>query len=194
MPTSIPLYVIAGPNGAGKTTFAAEFLPHFAKCREFVNADYIATGIAPFAPSTAAIEAGRVMLSRIKELVAQRHSFAFETTLSGRGYLSLFQEIRKAGYRINLFYLWLPSVELAIQRVHDRVRSGGHSVPDGDVRRRFDRGLKNLFGEYLPLLDGWTLINNSERHPRIIAYGLAGAATIKDAPLFEKIKANVERA
>ncbi len=188
MPNPIPLYVIAGPNGAGKTTFATEFLPHFANCREFINADYLAGAISPFAPRAAALEAGRMMLSRMRDLAQRRRGFAFETTLSGRSYLAAFRRFKGQGYQIHLFYLWLPDVRLAIQRVRDRVRQGGHDVPEADIRRRFNRGLKNLFGEYLPLLDAWTLIDNSRSRPFVIAYGRQGPAKVRDAALFEKIK------
>lgn len=182
------LYVIAGPNGAGKTTFAIEFLPHFAKCREFVNADLIAGGLSPFSPATAAIEAGRLMLAKIDELSEQRHTFAFETTLSGRGYLALFTRLKDSGYRIHLVFLWLPRVELAIQRVRERVRRGGHSVPEADIRRRFDRGVRNLLTEYHALLDTWALFDNSGSSPRIIAAANGPDVIELDAPLFRNIK------
>src|SRR4029077_15377000 len=116
------VYVIAGPNGAGKTTFAKEFLPHFAHCEEFVNADMIATGISPFSPRGAALEAGRLMLRRIHELATAGQMFGFETTLAGKSYAILFHRLRQKGYRIDLIYLWLPNPELAIKRVQDRVR------------------------------------------------------------------------
>lgn len=186
------LYVIAGPNGAGKTTFAKEFLPHFAKCREFVNADLIAGGLAPFSPGTAAVEAARIMLEKIEELSAQRHTFAFETTLSGRGYLALFRRLKMKGYRIHLLFLWLPRVELAIQRVKDRVRRGGHSVPEHDIRRRFDRGIRNLLTEYHPLVDTWGLFDNSGSKPRLIAQADGGVIAVSDALLFEKIRGGLK--
>ena len=186
------LYVIAGPNGAGKTTFAKEFLPHFAKCQEFINADLIASGLSPFSPRTAAIEAGRMMLNRIKDLASRHHTFAFETTLSGRGYLSMFRKFKTQGYRIHLFYLWLPSVQLAIQRVRDRVQRGGHSVPEEDIRRRFNRGLKNLFSDYLPLLDDWTLLDNSGKRPQMIASANEGHIQIIASELFRQIKEGLE--
>ncbi|MDD5656485.1 MAG: zeta toxin family protein [Elusimicrobia bacterium] len=186
---SVPqLFVIAGPNGAGKTTFAREFLPHFAKCREFINADLIAGGLSPFSPETAAIEAGRIMLRKIGELVAQRHTFAFETTLSGRGYLALFKRLRQDGYRIHVIFLWLPSVELAIRRVKDRVSRGGHSVPEHDVRRRFCRGLRNLLTDYHELLDSWVLLDNSGSRPKPIAEAYGGRIIARDEPLFLRIK------
>lgn len=186
------LFVIAGPNGAGKRTFAREFLPHFAKCREFVNADLIAGGLSPFSPGTAAVEAARIMLEKIEELSAQRHTFAFETTLSGRGYLALFRRLKAKGYRIHLTFLWLPRVELAIQRVKDRVRRGGHSVPEHDIRRRFDRGVHSLLTEYHPLVDTWCLFDNSGSKHRLIAQSDGGTITMFDAPLFEKIKGGLK--
>lgn len=186
------LYVIAGPNGAGKTTFAKEFLPHFAKCREFVNADLIAGGLSPFSPGTAAVEAARIMLEKIEDLSAQRHTFAFETTLSGRGYLALFRRLKAKGYRIHLLFLWLPRVELAIQRVKDRVRRGGHSVPEHDIRRRFDRGVRNLLTEYHSLVDTWGLFDNSGSKPRLIAQADGGVIAVFDAQLFEKIRGGLK--
>ncbi|MBI5244735.1 MAG: zeta toxin family protein [Elusimicrobia bacterium] len=186
------LYVIAGPNGAGKTTFAREFLPHFAKCAEFVNADLIAGGLSPFSAAAAAIEAGRIMLKRIRDFAAQGRDFAFETTLSGRGYLSLFRSLKGKGYRIHLLYLWLPNVQLAIRRVRDRVHRGGHGVPEDDIRRRFNRGVKNLFTEYRTLLDTWTILDNSGRRPRLIAHAGEGRIRIIDTALFRDIQERLE--
>lgn len=128
-----------------------------------------------------------------EELAAQRHTFAFETTLSGRGYLALFNKLRGDGYRIHLFFLWLPDVELAIERVGDRVRRGGHSVPEHDIRRRFDRGVRNLLTEYHPLLDTWVLFDNSGSRPRPIAEAYDGEIVPVDDPLFVRIKSIVER-
>jgi predicted ABC-type ATPase len=118
---------------------------------------------------------------------------AGKTTLSGRGYLSLFRELQTKGYRIDLSYLWLSNPQLAIQRVRDRVRNGGHSVPEEDIRRRFNRGLKNLFGDYLPLLDSWKLIDNSTRRPRMIAYGKAADIEVLDDTLFQQIRSDSEK-
>ena len=192
MATKPELYVIAGSNGAGKTTFAREFLPYFAKCPEFVNADLIAGGLSPFSAATAALEAGCIMLKRIDELASQRRDFAFETTLAGRGYLSLFRELKRKGYRIHLLYLWLHNIELAVQRVRDRVRRGGHAVPEDDIRRRFNRGLKNLLAEYHPLLDAWTILDNSGSLPRLVAHAQEGNIQIIDAGAFHQIKSSLE--
>src|SRR5262245_18662649 len=133
------LYVIAGPNGAGKTTFAKEFLPRFAHCEEFVNSDLIATGLAPFDPSSTALQAGKIMVSRLRSLVSQRKTFGLETTLSGRNHVRLLKQALKAGYSVSLIYLWIPNVGLALRRVWERVQSGGHGVKEVDVRRRFGR-------------------------------------------------------
>ena len=149
MPTA---YVIAGPNGAGKTTFATEFLPDFVHCREFVNADLIAAGLSPFAPETQAMRAGRLSLTRIKELAEARRDFGFETTLAGRGYVNLLDGLRRSGYRVILFFLWLPSAEMAVARVANRVRQGGHNIPEATIRRRFEAGLRNFFRMYAPVV------------------------------------------
>lgn len=188
MKTAPEIFVIAGCNGAGKTTFARKFLPRFAKCQEFVNADLIAGGLSPFAPGAAAIEAGRIMLGKINELAEQRRTFAFETTLSGRGYLALFRSLKASGYKIHVIFLWLPRIDLAIQRVKDRVRRGGHSVPEQDIRRRFDRGVRNLLTDYHSLVDTWTLFDNSQSEPQLIAQANSGEIIEIDTPLFLKIK------
>src|SRR3954452_1144166 len=124
------VYILAGPNGAGKSTFARLFLPEYADCKEFVNADLIAAGLSPFNPESLAIEAGRLMLDRIKTLARSRVDFGFETTLAGRGLVPLLNRLRGEGYRLNLLFLWLPNPDLAVARVRERVRTGGHSIPE----------------------------------------------------------------
>ncbi len=162
------IIIIAGPNGAGKTTFAREFLPGEAACPAFVNADLIAAGLAPFAPETAALQAGRLMLQELARHFAARTSFAFETTLSGRGYLRLIREWQAAGYRVKLIFLQLASAEEAIARVAQRVRQGGHNIPDAVVRRRFAAGKDNFQGLYAPLVDAWALYDNAGAMPMLI--------------------------
>src|SRR5271165_623462 len=163
------LYVIAGPNGVGKTTFAREFLPNYADCKNFVNADFIAQGMAPFSPETAAVRAGRMMLSEIRSFANRRVSFAFETTLSGRGYVALLRQLKAAGYETHIFFLWVNTVDLALSRVQERVSRGGHDVPEPVVRRRFDRSIQNFLGHYRRLADRWTLFDNSGETPTVIA-------------------------
>lgn len=159
------ILIIAGPNGAGKTTFAEEFLPHEADCPEFVNADLIAAGLSPFQPDQAAFAAGRLMLERIANLVAARKSFAFETTLSTRGYVRHILQWRRAGYLVKLYFLALPDPEFAIRRVERRVRFGGHDIPAATIRRRFQRGLENLRNHYLGIVDEWSIYDGSVNPP-----------------------------
>lgn len=159
------LYIIAGPNGAGKTTFAREFLPHYARCSNFVNADLIASGLSPFSPSNVHIKAGKLLLAGIDDFIAQKADFAFETTLAGRTYVNLIKEARSKGYCIHVFFLWIPDMVLAKERIKQRVRQGGHHVPDADVKRRLDRSLKNFFDLYLPLVDTWDIFDNSGMAP-----------------------------
>lgn len=187
------LYVIAGPNGAGKTTFAKEFLPHEAECFEFVNADLIAGGLSPFAPERAAFRAGRLMLERIHSLGKQGMDFGFEATLSGKTYVKLLQDLKRRGYQIHLYFLWIHSVKLALERIDTRVKSGGHDVPKSIVRRRFCRSLPNFFRFYQPLVDSWTIFDNSKDEPRMIAFGGSGKLEILDPDLFGVILKNKER-
>ncbi len=161
MGQDLRVIIIAGPNGAGKTTFAREFLPNEAHCPIFVNADLIAAGLAPFAPETAALQAGRLMLQEIERHFAARDSFAFETTLSGRGYLKSIRRWQAAGYKVKLIFLRLDTAETAIGRVAQRVKQGGHYIPDDTVRRRFSSGLDHFKRLYAPLVDAWTLYDNT---------------------------------
>jgi len=166
------MIIIAGPNGAGKTTFAEEFLPNEADCPIFVNADLIAAGLAPFDPDRVAIKAGRLMLEEIFDHVRRRETFAFETTLSGRIYARHIPEWRKQGFTIKLFFLRLASPELAIARVRQRVRAGGHDVPEETIRRRFAAGLHHLEEIYKPIVDEWVVYDNSSGTPTLIAEGV----------------------
>ncbi|WP_295388859.1 zeta toxin family protein [uncultured Thiodictyon sp.] len=165
------IIIIAGPNGAGKTTFAREFLPQEAACPVFVNADLIAAGLSPFRPEAAAVKAGRLMLEQIALHVERRDSFAFETTLSGLGYARKIPEWQALGYHIKLFFLSLPSPELAVERVTERVRQGGHHVPEVVIRRRFAAGRKNFQHVYQPLVDAWLLYDSSEAQPLMLEWG-----------------------
>lgn len=157
--------IIAGPNGAGKTTFAREFLPQEASCPVFVNADLIAAGLAPFAPETASMHAGRLMLAELERHFQARKSFAFETTLSGRAYLRHIARWRETGYRVELIFLRLAHADEAVARVAQRVRQGGHDIPEAVIRRRFDTGLNNLTQHYAPAVDAWALYDNSGDEP-----------------------------
>lgn len=163
--------VIAGPNGAGKTTFAREFLPKDADIVHFVNADLIAGGISPLRPELAAIAAGRLFLRELDRLAAERASFAFESTLSGLTYVARLKRWRSLGYRIEIVYLKVSSVSLALRRIAMRVRQGGHSVPRKDVLRRFKRGLEHFESIYRPLADRWSVYDNSSSEPKLLERG-----------------------
>ena len=165
------LYIISGCNGAGKTTASYTILPDMLNCREFVNADEIAKGLSPFQPDKVSIEAGRIMLNRIKELLNSNIDFAFETTLSTKTYRLLIQEAQSKGYFVTLVYFWLNSPELAIERVKARVATGGHHIPDEIVRRRYLSGIRNLSKIYKSICDYWIVIDNSEHPSEIIAEG-----------------------
>jgi predicted ABC-type ATPase len=165
------ILILAGPNGAGKTTFAREFLPDEAECPTFVNADLIAEGLSPFKPDVAAVRAGRIMVQLIREHVAREENFAFETTLADRGYARSIPKWQASGYHIRLLFLSVPSVEMAIARVGQRVRQGGHSVPDEVVRRRFFAGRANFENVYKALVDAWALYDNSGDEPALLDWG-----------------------
>ena len=169
--TEQKIIIIAGPNGAGKTTFAEEFLPQEANCPVFVNADLIAAGLAPFDPERVAFKAGRLMLEEILAYSRRGESFAFETTLSGRGYARLIPLWRDGGYIVKLFFLRLVSPDLAIARVLQRVREGGHNVPEQTVRRRFAAGLRNFDEIYKAIVSEWALYDNSGSAPLLLEEG-----------------------
>ncbi|MCE5229887.1 Zeta toxin family protein [bacterium] len=165
------ILIVAGPNGAGKTTFATEFLPREAACPNFINADLIAAGLSPFHLESAAIMAGRLALQEMARHVAKGESFSFETTLSGKRYARLIPEWQSAGYRVELFYLLLANVDIALSRVRSRVARGGHNVPESDIRRRFDRGWHNFQEIYKPLVNYWRLYDASGISPVLIEEG-----------------------
>ena len=178
------LYIIAGPNGAGKTTFARKFLPQYVECLEFVNADFIAGDLSPFAPERAAIHARRLMLEQIHSLTESGLDFGFETTLSGKTYVKLLQAMKRRGYFIHIFFLWIADVELALERIKLRVRNGGYHIPEAIVRRRFSRSLPNFLRFYKPFADSWTIFDNSGDVPKMIAFEESGRLEIVDRDLF----------
>jgi predicted ABC-type ATPase len=182
------LYVIAGCNGAGKTTASYTILPEILDCKEFVNADEIAKGISPFQPEKVGIEAGRLMLKRIKNLLEAGESFAFETTLSTRSYVSFIEKAKQLGYQVTCLFFLLDSEELAISRVATRVKEGGHHIPEEVIRRRYKSGLKNFFNLFLPRVDNWLFVNNSGDSYEIIAEGSMNEITVNNVLQWKELK------
>ena len=188
------LYIISGCNGAGKTTASYTVLPDVLQCKEFVNADEIAHGLSPFNPEGMAIEAGRLMLQRIDGLLKNQENFSIETTLATRSYTRLVLRAQEQGYKVSLIYFWLSSPDLAIQRVAQRVRNGGHDIPRDVVIRRYQAGINNFFNIYMSDVDYWLLADNSNTPRIIVAEGGRGVKTnILHADLFNRIQGYVGR-
>lgn len=181
------LYIISGCNGSGKTTASYTLLPDLLNCREFVNSDEFAKSFSPFDPGAASVTASRYMLMKINYLLERRADFAVETTLATRSLLKIVQQAQSQGYEVTVLYLWLNSPEMAIQRVHSRVESGGHNIPDAVVRRRYVMGLQYLFDAYIPVIDRWVLADNSKPPFQVVAEGTRGVQYIKDNEKYQLI-------
>lgn len=183
------LYIIAGCNGAGKTTASKTILPKSLLVKEFVNADEIAHGLSPFNPEGVAIEAGRLMLNRIEELLKANESFSIETTLATKSYINLVKRAQKKGYLVHLLFFWLDGVDLARKRVAARVANGGHNIPDDVIERRYYAGIRNLFNLYMNAVDVWVLLDNSDNQSKRVAFGSSRSPLkINDNAKFEIIK------
>ena len=181
------LYIISGCNGSGKTTASYTFLPDLLDCREFVNSDEFAKSFSPFDPGAASVTASRYMLMKINYLLERQANFAIETTLATRSLLQIVRQAKARGYETTVLYFWLNSPELAIQRVRERVVSGGHNIPDAVVRRRYVMGLQYLFDTYIPEMDRWVLADNSKPPFTVVAEGSDGLTYIKDNEKYQLI-------
>ncbi len=184
------LYIIAGCNGAGKTTASYTVLPEMLGCREFVNADEIAKGLSPFNPSSVAMEAGRIMLQRMDDLLSEGADFAFETTLATRSYVRFIEQAHAKGYFVTLLYFWLPTPQQAVERVATRVLEGGHDIPKSVIYRRYGNGLKNLTSLYIPVCDYWVIYDNSsadEEVKTIASGGRSATLSIEDTLSYNAI-------
>lgn len=187
------LYIISGCNGAGKTTASYTILPEMLDCKEFVNADEIARGISPFKPESVSIQAGKIMIGRIENLMSNGTDFAIETTLATKLYSKIIRYAQEKGYRVTLLFFWLAMPDLAVERVKMRVASGGHNIEEKTIRRRYDNGIKNLFSLYIPLCEYWMIINNSTIPQELIAEGgMNIEPTIYNKPTYNKL-INYER-
>jgi predicted ABC-type ATPase len=195
MPPEQPVVgVLAGINGAGKTTASQKLLGDQLSLLSFVNADIIARGINGFDPESVAAEAGAIMIERIRKLAEERADFALETTLAGRTYISFLRRVRAEGYRVELYYFWPPSVEMAIQRVKDRVATGGHTIPEATIRQRYARSMRNFWIEYRPVADFWAVYHNGGPTSRLTASGFQdqslNIANESDWQLFQGVIGN----
>ena len=181
------LYIISGCNGSGKTTASYTLLPDLLDCREFVNSDEFAKSFSPFDPGAASVTASRYMLMKINYLLERKADFAIETTLATRSLLQIVRQAKRLGHETTVLYFWLNSPDLAIQRVRERVISGGHNIPDAVVRRRYVMGLQYLFDTYIPEMDRWVLADNSKPPFSVVAEGSNGVTYIKDNEKYQLI-------
>lgn len=181
------LYIVSGCNGAGKTTASYTVLPEILHCKEFVNADEIAKGLSPFNPESVAIEAGRLMLKRIDELLGKGETFSIETTLTTKSYINLVRKAQAKGYSVKVLFFWLNSPELAMMRVAERVANGGHNIPEEIIRRRYVVGISNLFYLFAKEVDSWVIFDNSENPRKQIASGGKNAETMIDEEMLYTI-------
>jgi len=186
------IHIVAGPNGAGKTTFVENFLTRYVECDEFLNADLIAAGLSPFAPERQNLAASEIFLKRLARLEQENRSFAIETTLAGLSYRPRINRWKQLGFNVSLLFLWLPSADFAVSRVAERVAQGGHSIPEADIRRRYDRGLKNLTRAYLPLVDQVWVLNASDMPPELIWTRQNGTETCLNAEIWNVISERKE--
>lgn len=185
--------IVAGPNGAGKTTFALNYLPLVAPGTAFVNADLIAAGLSPLAPEQQTVAASRLFLRQIDDHIAAGRDFAFETTLAGRGYVRLIRRLRGAGWRVELFYLALPSVEMSHLRVAERVAHGGHSIPPDAIARRFPRSLNNLLNVYAAEVDETRCFLNSVAVPDIVFVQVGRQRTVLNPAVYQQLVSEAQR-
>ena len=182
------LYIIAGCNGAGKTTASFTILPEVLDCKEFINADEIAKGLSPFQPESVAMQAGRIMLARMDELLQKGETFAFETTLATKSYKQKIEWAQANGYEVTLLFFWLCNVAMAKERVAQRVAEGGHNIPDEIIERRYYNGIANLFAIYIDMVDICYIFDNSEGESVLIAEKYEGEEFIFDIEIFNQIK------
>ena len=188
------LYIIAGCNGAGKTTASFTILPEVLDCKEFINADEIAKGLSPFQPENVAMQAGRIMLARMDELLQKGETFAFETTLATKSYKQKIEWAQANGYEVTLLFFWLDSPNMAKKRVTQRVAEGGHSIPSETIERRYHNGITNLFAIYIDMVDICYIFDNSEGERTPIAKKYKGGKEIiYNTDLYNQMKNSYEK-
>ena len=181
-------YIIAGPNGAGKTTFAMRYLVELTGCSNFINADMIAQGLSPLDPAKSGVSAGKILLHTLRDKLERHEDFAFETTLSGRGYVRLLEEFRQGGWTIVLYFLWIPSADHSRDRVRERDEHGGHGIPDDVIYRRYPRTIRNLFELYAPLCDSVFIYDNSGPVAELVFSRTPSGVVMLDEALYRTMK------
>ena len=188
------LYIIAGCNGAGKTTASFTILPEVLDCKEFINADEIAKGLSPFQPESVAIQAGRIMLARMDELLQKAKTFAFETTLATKSYKQKIEWAQANGYEVTLLFFWLNTSKLAKKRVAQRVAEGGHNIPDEIIERRYHSGITQLITTYMDMIERYYIFDNSEGERTPIAKKYKGGKEIiYNTDLYNQMKDSYEK-
>ena len=178
--------VIAGPNGSGKTTFVSEYLRD-SEMSVYISADAIAERLVsrPEEMDSVKIQAGRLFIKEIQELIEAGTDFIVEVTLSGKGFARTIFQLKRAGYTVTIVFIFLKSPETSVARVRNRVQAGGHHVPTEDVIRRFYRSKHNFWYTYRALADQWHLFYNSAEHPQEVASGEGDEVTIINNDFFE---------
>lgn len=182
------MYIVAGCNGSGKTTASYTVLPEVLKCSQFVNSDEFAKGLSPFNPKDASVTASRYMLIKIKYLIDRKIDFGIETTLATRSLRKIAVDAQKKGYFVTVIYFWLDSPDLAVERVKERVKAGGHDIPVDVILRRYEKGLKYFFDDYSKMADRWVLVDNSSHPYKVVAQGWKDSMIVKDNHKYEEIK------
>ena len=185
-------FIIAGPNGAGKSTFAATHLKDKLQLYQFINADLIAEGLFPFNAEKHSLEASKLFIKELKSNIKKKRNFAIETTLSGKMYQKIIEDLLKKGWEITIYFLWIPSIEFSIQRVKERVMQGGHNIPEEALIRRYHRSIVNLMQTYVPLSCNVYCLDNTQNTPNLVFHSKNGKIIVLNNPIMQKIKNEIK--
>lgn len=186
-------FIIAGPNGAGKSTFAATYLKEKLQLYQFINADLIAEGLFPFNAEKHSLEASKLFIKELKSNIKKKRNFAIETTLSGKMYQKIIEDLVKKRWEITIYFLWIPSIEFSIQRVKERVMQGGHNIPEEALIRRYNRSIVNLMQTYVLLPCNIYCLDNTQNTPNLVFHSINGKITVLNKPIMQKIKNEIKK-